>query len=172
MRALALIVVLLGSCNSKLGLNERLDAGAAGAASNEADGNPVGEDAADDDVEACVMTRQLQLSAPLVTDADGDGRVEPGEDLTLTVTLNNPGPLDHNWYPGVAMVSNDPGITVLGFGDWLYALLAHTSASLSTRFHVDSSLPPGTVARFVLSAAALNVHCRGVATLEYSIPIL
>jgi hypothetical protein len=123
------------------------------------------------ELDTCAMTRQLQLSEPRVTEADGDGRVEPGDDITLTVTLDNPGPLDHNWYPGVQVVSNDAGVTPLGYGDWLYALAAHHSASLSSGFHVDGSMVPGTVVRFVLSAAALNVRCHGVETLEYSILI-
>lgn len=161
MRTLALIVVVLG-CNSVPMPSNLPDTGS----------NPP-DSGADDDPETCAMTRQLQLSQPGVTDADGDGRVEPGDDITLTVILSNPGPLDHNWYPGVRMVSNDAGITGLGVvdGDWLYAMFAHTSASLSTGFHVDGNMRPGTIARFILSAEAINVHCEGVATLEYSILI-
>jgi len=161
MRALALIVVLLG-CNSMPMPGNLPDSG-----------SNLPDSGADEDPETCAMTRQLQLTQPQVTDTHGNGRIEPGDDITLTVILSNPGPLDHNWYPGVRMVSNDPGITGLGGldGDWLYALQAHTSASLSAGFHVDGQMLPGTVVRFELSAEAINVHCEGAATLEYSILI-
>ena len=122
-----------------------------------------------DDLDVCPVTRQLELSEPAVVDGDGDGLVEPGEDVMLDVTLANPGPSSQDWYPGVVITSDHAGITASGPTPWLYAIFPETAERLSAGFHVDAGVAAGTRVRFTLAAAALHVRCRNVPTLEYSI---
>ena len=109
------------------------------------------------------MTRQLVLSAPYVV-----GRVEPGGEFDLRVTVTNPGPLDHYWYPGIQVSSDHPDVTS-SVVDWRYGLFAGTSEVIGAHFRVGTNVASGTLLRFTLSAAALHVRCRNLVTLDYSV---
>jgi hypothetical protein len=116
----------------------------------------------------CPTIRQFSVSEPRLFDASGDGRIEPGEDFTLSVTLTNPGPLDFNWYPGVMLSTDNPSVSGQ-YDDWRFAIAAGSSETHLARLHADASLPRGTTVMLTLHAAALNVACQNQPTLEYTI---
>ncbi len=125
-----------------------------------------------DDVRRCEMVRQLELSNPHVVDSSGDGQVQPGEDFELKVTLTNPGPLDEVGYPGMTVVSSDPGVGVRdGLAGWYFAI-GVGSINLSWGMRAQASVTSGTLTRLTLTPAIHGLRCRNVKkTLEYSLPI-
>jgi hypothetical protein len=122
-----------------------------------------------DDGQRCSAVRQLQLSNPRVVDGDGDGRIEPGEDFELKVTMTNPGPLEANWYPGIKVLSSDPRVVVTSEG-WLFAI-GIQSVELSWGMRAQAGVASGTPARLTMWPVALGVRCRNVLPLEYVVPI-
>jgi hypothetical protein len=122
-----------------------------------------------DEAERCDAVRQLELSNPHVVEGDGDGRVQPGEDFELRVTLTNPGPLGANWYPGISVLSSDPGVVVTSEG-WLFAI-GIQSVDLFWGMRAREVVASRTLVRLTLSPAAIGVRCRKVEPSELFVPI-
>ena len=88
----------------------------------------------------------------------------------MGVTLTNPGPLPHQWYPGIRVTPDNARVVPLRDGEWIYALPVGDSAIMSAPFRIGQDVPRGTLVTFTVSAEAVNVHCSSKPSLE--IPVL
>ncbi|MGC9362231.1 MAG: M14 family zinc carboxypeptidase, partial [Candidatus Syntrophosphaera sp.] len=94
---------------------------------------------------------QMQISDP--PPGDGDGNLDPGETVTITILLNNLG--DEPSPSGTATLScYTPGITVNDGTDDFAAIEGHSLATLSFSISADISMETGTVVTLEFSASA------------------
>jgi hypothetical protein len=124
----------------------------------------------DRDLLTCQLARQLALSNPRVAPGNGDGRVRPGADFDLLVTLTNPGPVDNaNGYPGMTVASSDPGIETLNEG--FYFAIGIQSITLVWQMRAQTSVMSGANVRLTLTPALSGVRCLDLKPIEYLLPI-
>lgn len=99
----------------------------------------------------------IVISDPRSDDADGDGIWEPGETLTIWVTMENMRADDYMAYPGVLVESDrddvvvpDPG------GNWFYGIFGLDREDLSMVVEATASAPEGVEVTFTLSLTSLG----------------
>jgi hypothetical protein len=106
----------------------------------------------------CADLDVLTLSDPVITSADGDAALSPGESATLTVNLNEVAGVGFSYYPGVTFKTFDPGVAVKS-EDWLYAILPCQSYPMNAYIELASDIKPNTVITIVAQVAMLNQDC-------------
>lgn len=97
-------------------------------------------------------TVNVNLGAVSSTDSGGNGYIDPGEIVTLTLPLRNyvTNPLNASTVTNVSakLISNTPGVTVLGGGSSAYPSIAAgaTASNLSAyQIQVSAGFVPGTL---------------------------
>lgn len=98
------------------------------------------------------------LEQPVVTDADGDGVVSPGEDATVHVSWRETLGTGINAYPGVKFSSTNDGMSVIG-DDFRYAALPCHTDRFSTRVSVSPDTPVHTRVTVTARVATLGDEC-------------
>ena len=68
------------------------------------------DDATDDDDDALITTT-IDVVGVTLGDAGGDAVWSPGESLSLTLAVQNSGPIDHMYYPEVVLETDAPEVT-------------------------------------------------------------
>lgn len=99
----------------------------------------------------------IVISDPRSEDADGDGRWEAGEALTITVTMENTRAEDYMHYPGVLVTTETPGVEIpMPGGGWFYGIFGLDREALSMQVIADAGIAEGTEAEFRLALDAIN----------------
>lgn len=106
----------------------------------------------------CADLDGLTVSNGRVSDDGGDGRVSPGETVTVQFDLNETSGHDFMFYPGVHVESPSAGVDISG-NDWLYGIFACSSVPLSASATMDPGLPRGTQVRITGRVGMLNRDC-------------
>ena len=110
-------------------------------------------------LDTCNNLGRLIVRNPLIMNSSGS--IEPGDSVSLSVTLVDISGFGYNEYPGVIFQSGDAGVTFDGNGRSFnsYALLSCQSTPVTTTVHLASSIPLGTVVHVMARAASLNRDC-------------
>jgi hypothetical protein len=110
----------------------------------------------------CAAMEQLTLSNPLVFSAGNDDVWDAGEQANLKVTMTNQSFSDNFWYPGVAVTTDNPLVTV---GDnTLFGIFGASSTDIDLVGQADPSVPSGTEVELTFVVTSLNEPCEGLAT--------
>lgn len=117
------------------------------------DGQPALETTGGDDADAW-----FRIHSPLLSDENGDGRWEEGEDLTLQVSFTNQRG-DHFWYPGVLFTTDNDDVFLQGAEGWYYGIEAGATYEVPLTLTPATSLEEGTVVTVIASASSLA--CEG-----------
>ncbi len=119
----------------------------------------------------CELARGLSLGDVRYSDADVDGKIEPGEVLQLRVELSG----EHSSYPGVfARVASEHVVPDTNV-DGRYAILAVSAAEVLTLdFQVSADAEPGQTLSFAVCAADFpgrRTPCRQVDELDFGLTV-
>lgn len=112
----------------------------------------------------------LSVTDAVVTDASGDGKLSPGEKLTIVASLNETAGEDFMWYPGVRFVSASESVTVKE-NDWYYGIAACQTQPVSATGEISPSAKAGTVVTVTARVGMLNEECPNAPALEIPISI-
>jgi hypothetical protein len=102
----------------------------------------------------CSQLDPMTLSDPRIIDATGDGQIAPGETATLTVRLTETSGTDFMLYPGVAVTSDNAGVTIYPSVYWYYGIWGCDSVEPEMDLSFDPSIEPGTVVVLTLRVSA------------------
>lgn len=108
---------------------------------------------------ACSDLERLRVVDPVIADDSGDGRVSPGESITLTVTLEDTSGYGFYLYPFVAF-EGSVGLNVAD-SSIFYAIAQCGSMPTSVRIDVSPYVTPGQTVTVTARPAALNSDCSG-----------
>ena len=114
----------------------------------------VGDDSADPD-DTAARPLWILLRDPVTADADGDGVWSPGEDLYVTVTLENVQSVDFMYYPGIVVSTDHRDIPDPG-GNWFYGLFGGQSESLSVILHPAAGIPVGDTVHIAVDLSTMG----------------
>ena len=106
----------------------------------------------------CADLAVIIVSDPVVKDDSGDGKVSPGEGVTVHVRLSEIAGKGFNAYPGVTFTSelatvSDPGSAQL------YAILACQVDELVTHLVMPAGVAKGTVVNVKAQVSMLSTAC-------------
>lgn len=119
----------------------------------------------------CAELDRIVLVDPVIAgDTDGDGRVEPGETATITVTMREISGYGFNWYPGVEFASTNLSVGVTA-DSWYYAILPCGEQPATATVKIDPAMVPGKTAIVQASVNMLNGECKDTFTLEILVEI-
>ena len=118
----------------------------------------------------CADLEVLTVSDPVILDKSGGGKLSPGEDASLRVSLNEVAGRGFSWYPGVSFVSDDASVSIKS-SDWYYAIAACTRYQPTAVIHVSSDAKPGSIVHFTAQAAMMNSDCPSAPALVVSATI-
>lgn len=107
-------------------------------------------------------TTLLVVSDPKTQDLNQDGFWEPGEALTISITLTNQSDDDFSWYPGVVLASDVDGIQIQPPLFWFYAIFGNDSLEATFTATPKATVPSGTAVTFSTVPAVLNCQDNGV----------
>lgn len=96
---------------------------------------------------------------------------EPGESVTVGVTLVNPGAVDFTDYPGIRVSADHPGVTPEMAENWLFALLAGMETPITVSLMAAPDVPAPSTITFTIELAVLNQTCPGLPSLELAVEI-
>ena len=126
----------------------------------------------------CDALWEFALYGPELSDASGNGIWEPGESLSVSVTMCNEGTMDHTYYPGVTLseIYPSPDITINYPEFWWYGMFAGQCESAGFTLTASGSIASGTQVDLLAEATVLNCgdlpeFCINDASLEFSIQI-
>jgi hypothetical protein len=110
------------------------------------------------------------VNPSISNDTDGDGLVEPGETVSVTVMMKDTSGLGFNWYPGVEFASKNPSVGVEA-DTWYYAILPCTEQPATATMKVAPDVLPGTIVTIRAQIAMLNQKCPEAFTLEIPVKV-
>ena len=126
----------------------------------------------------CDALWEFALYGPELVDASGNGIWEPGENLSVSVTLCNEGTMDHTYYPGVTLseIYPNPDITINNPEFWWYGMYSGQCEEAGFTLNAGGSIPPGTEIVLLAEATTLNCEnnpefCMNDSSVEFSIQI-
>ena len=126
----------------------------------------------------CDALWEFALYGPELSDASGNGIWEPGESLSVSVTMCNEGTMDHGYYPGVTLseIYPSPDITINNPEFWWYGMFAGQCESAGFTLTASGSIASGTQVDLLAEATVLNCSdlpefCINDASLEFLIQI-
>ncbi|MBH49833.1 MAG: hypothetical protein CMG69_03670 [Candidatus Marinimicrobia bacterium] len=126
----------------------------------------------------CDALWEFALYGPELSDVSGNGIWEPGESLSVSVTLCNEGTMDHMYYPGVALseIYPSPDITINNPEFWWYGMFAGQCESAGFTINASEIIVPGTQVELLAEGTVLNCgnmpeFCINNSSLEFSIQI-
>ncbi|NUO52269.1 MAG: hypothetical protein HOV80_25730 [Polyangiaceae bacterium] len=117
----------------------------------------------------CAAMELLTLSDPVVWEAGGDEVWEAGEQASIRVTMTNQSFGDNFWYPGVAVTTDNPLVTVSG--NTLFGIFGASSTEIDLVGQADPSVPPGTEVELTFVVTSLNQPCEDLATTTLTVTI-
>jgi hypothetical protein len=121
----------------------------------------------------CELARSLRLADIRFSEADSDGRIEPGEVLRLHVDLE--AMVEHLAYPGVSAHVASPHIAPSTNVNGLYAILAVSPRQqLRLDFGVSPDAESGDTLAFAVCATDFpgrRVPCRQVDELDFELTV-
>ena len=145
-------------------------AGAAGAAGSAGAAGAGGTCVPNPDPPPFAQPTCADLDHLTVTNAYVESDLAPGTQVLLHVTLNEVIGEAFNYYPGVVVESDDPGVTASD-GNWLFAILACQSTDVPIQLTVAKSLTPGTVVTLTAKVAMLNQDCPGTDSTKLTLTV-
>ena len=99
----------------------------------------------------------IVISDPDSTDEDGDGRWEPGEWLTVQVTMENMRADDYMAAPGVLIGTDHPDVIIPEpGGNWFYGIFGLDREDLPIRVQADAGIAEGEQVTFTLTLTSLG----------------
>ena len=126
----------------------------------------------------CDALWEFALYGPELSDASGNGIWEPGENLSVSVTMCNEGTMDHMYYPGVTLseIYPSPDITINNPEFWWYGMFAGQCEDAGFTLTASGSIASGTQVDLLAEATVLNCgnlpeFCINDASVEFSIQI-
>ena len=117
----------------------------------------------------CAAMEQLTLGNAFVFEAGGDQIWEPGEQASIRVTMTNQSFADNFWYPGVAVTTDNPLVTV--GGNTLFGIFGASSTEIDVVGQADDSIAPGTEVELTFVVTSLNEPCEDLATTTLTVTI-
>jgi hypothetical protein len=122
---------------------------------------------------SCALTNQLSLTPIAWHDADGDGNIMPGEEITLTVQLLNQGPADHDAYPGIELSMSLAGMPTSGVlaRNAAYSIAAGMSQSLDVKTVIPASAAICSVAVLTVRARSFGESEAGCEGISVDVPV-
>jgi hypothetical protein len=124
----------------------------------------------------CVGIEYIVLSVGALQDASGDGRVAPGEDASIVITIENQTAELHN-YPCIGLLADNPDVTILG-GEahdnpaWdFFGIAPGQTLEVKMRFQVGASVVSGTTVHFVTWLDVLKAGCTNGNELEFELDV-
>lgn len=118
----------------------------------------------------CEAAALLQMKDPVATPNMGP-TWEPGEGVTVGVTLFNPGAVDFTDYPGIRVSADHPGVTPAMAENWLFALLAGMEAPITVDLVAAPDVPAPSTITFTIELTLLNHTCPDLPKLELALEI-
>lgn len=109
----------------------------------------------------CAAAAAIEIKDAIAIPAMGPAW-EPGESVTIQVTLHNAGSEDFLDYPGIRVQADHPGVTTVMPEDWLFALLLAQDNSLMVTFTAAADVPAPSVVTFTIAVGVLNQECPGL----------
>ena len=109
----------------------------------------------------CAAAAAIEIKDAIAIPAMGPAW-EPGESVTIQVTLHNAGSEDFLDYPGIRVQADHPGVTTVMPEDWLFALLLAQDNSLMVTFTAAADVPALSVVTFTITVGVLNQECPGL----------
>jgi len=113
-----------------------------------ADAGPSLSPSGGDDPEAWFL-----IHSPVLSDANGDGTWDEGEELTLRVQFTNQG-ADHYYYPGLLASTDVTEVTSTGGENWWYGMDAGMTYDAWLTF-TPGAATTGTVVTLIAEASSL-----------------
>lgn len=117
----------------------------------------------------CAAMEQLTLGDAVLWDAGGDEVWEAGEEASLQITMTNLSFSDNLWYPGVAVTTDNPLVTV--GANTLFGISGASSTPIDLVGHADPGVVPGTEVELTFVVTSLNQDCQGLATTTLTVTI-
>lgn len=94
------------------------------------------------------------IHSPIVSDADGDGVWEEGEELTLEVQFTNQRGEAHYYYPGILASTDVSEVVATGGENWWYGIEPDMTYEAWLTFQPGSA-SAGTVVTLIAEASSL-----------------
>lgn len=119
---------------------------------------------------SCANLAPLLVTDPVLVDANGDGKVSPGETATLTVQLRETSGIGMYYYPLVNFTTDAAGVTVTNDAV-LYGIAPCNSVPMTTQITVAPDAPTGEIVTVHAQVGALNMDCPSASAASVTFPI-
>jgi len=125
----------------------------------------------------CVGIENVVLSRGAIADADMDGRVAPGEDASVTISMQNTSTTESYNTPCIGLLAADPDVTIVG-GEardnpaWnFFGIPAGQTLEVEMFFHFAETMTPGKQVRFLAWLDVLKSGCTNGNEIEFLIDV-